>query len=123
MTQLKEDTLSELEPPEVKRREKNALKKKLRSVSHIEQSVDDCEAGANSKPGTSGNDGDDLKKKGIRPSKSDTSLTESFVMVDGEGGEGKRKMSNKQNVLRFGMLYIFRNVTNYVKYLIYVTSS
>lgn len=103
MTQLKEDTLSELDRPEVKRREKSALKKKLRSVSHIEQSVDDCEAGSSSKPGSSGNgDGDDIKKKGIRPSKSDTSLTESFVMIDGEGAEGKRRMSNKQNVLRIG---------------------
>ena len=104
MTQLKEDSLSELEPPEVKRREKSALKKKLRSVSHIEQSVDDCAASTSSKPGTSATaaDGDDLKKKGIRPSKSDTSLTDSFVVVDGEGGEGKRRLSNKQNVLRVG---------------------
>jgi hypothetical protein len=68
---------------------------KLRSVSHIEQSIDD--------------DGDfeevaSALEKGIRPSKSDTSLTESFVMVDSDGGGcgGGRKMSNKQNMLRDG---------------------
>lgn len=63
---------------------------KLRSVSHIEQTddTDDFEDGAVA------------VEKGIRPSKSDTSLTESFVMIDNDGGG--RRLSNKQNVLRDG---------------------
>ncbi len=66
---------------------------KLKSVSHIEQSLDDSD------------DFEDItSEKGIRPSKSDTSLTESFVMIDkdGGGGSGGRRLSNKQNVLRDG---------------------
>lgn len=68
---------------------------KLRSVSHIEQSVDDPDD-FEEIPSTS--------EKGIRPSKSDTSLTESFVMIDNDGGGGGRRLSNKQNILRDGKL-------------------
>ncbi|CAG9799140.1 unnamed protein product [Chironomus riparius] len=66
---------------------------KLRSVSHIEQSVDDPDD-FEEIPSSS--------EKGIRPSKSDTSLTESFVMIDNDGGGGGRRFSNKQNILRAG---------------------
>lgn len=68
---------------------------KLRSVSHIEQSMDDSDGFEDVAAAV---------EKGIRPSKSDTSLTESFVMVDSDGGGcgGGRKMSNKQNLLRDG---------------------
>lgn len=69
---------------------------KLRSVSHIEQTVDDSD------------DFEDVAgavEKGIRPSKSDTSLTESFVMIDNDGGG--RRLSNKQNVLRDGEWALF----------------
>jgi WD repeat and FYVE domain-containing protein 3 len=64
---------------------------KLRSVSHIEQTVDDSD-GFEDVTGP--------PEKGIRPSKSDTSLTESFVMIDNDGGG--RRMSYKQNILRDG---------------------
>lgn len=91
MTQLKEvgDGVKRRNGDNNRRRES-----KLRSVSHIEQSVDDSDgfedvAGA--------------VEKGIRPSKSDTSLTDTFVMVDNDGGGGNgRRMSNKQNILRDG---------------------
>lgn len=76
----------------VKRRS-NRRDVKLRSVSHIEQSVDDSDGF------------EDVvcsSEKGIRPSKSDTSLTESFVMIDNDGGG--RRLSNKQNILRDGEL-------------------
>lgn len=89
MTQLKDagDGVKRRSGDETRRRET-----KLRSVSHIEQSIDDsdcfedvaCTAGSS----------------GIRPSKSDTSLTESFVMIDSDGGG--RRLSNKQNILRDG---------------------
>lgn len=79
----------------VKRRTGEATRRretKLRSVSHIEQSNDDCDGFEDvaCAPSTSG----------IRPSKSDTSLTESFVMIDNDGGG--RRLSNKQNILRDG---------------------
>lgn len=81
----------------VRRRTGESLRKreaKLKSVSHIEQSLDDSD------------DFEEIaNEKGIRPSKSDTSLTESFVMIDSEGGGsngGGRRLSNKQNVLRDG---------------------
>lgn len=91
MTQLKEvgDGVKRRNGDNNRRRES-----KLRSVSHIEQSVDDSDgfedvAGA--------------VEKGIRPSKSDTSLTDTFVMVDNDGGGGSgRRLSNKQNILRDG---------------------
>lgn len=90
MTQLKEtgDGVKRRNVEGVRRREA-----KLRSVSHIEQTVDDSD------------DFEDVgfsAEKGIRPSKSDTSLTESFVMIDNDGGGGGRRLSNKQNVLRDG---------------------
>ena len=69
---------------------------KLRSVSHIEQSMDDPDD-FEEIPTTS--------EKGIRPSKSDTSLTESFVMIDNDGVGGGRRLSNKQNILRDGELW------------------
>ena len=84
----------------VKRRNGGRRESKLRSVSHIEQSVDDCD------------DFEDVacasSEKGIRPSKSDTSLTESFVMIDndGVGGGGGRRLSYKQNILRDGELVV-----------------
>lgn len=84
----------------VRRRTGDNLRKreaKLKSVSHIEQSLDDFD------------DFEDIAtEKGIRPSKSDTSLTESFVMIDSEGGGsggGLRRLSSKQNVLRDGECY------------------
>lgn len=77
---------------EVKRRNNSRRESNLRSVSHIEQSVDDSDEEI---PTTS--------EKGIRPSKSDTSLTESFVMIDNDGASGGgRRLSNKQNILRDG---------------------
>ena len=84
MTQLKEAGDG------VKRRN-GRRESKLRSVSHIEQTVDDSDGF------------EDIAcppEKGIRPSKSDTSLTESFVMIDNDGGG--RRLSNKQNILRDG---------------------
>ena len=84
MTQLKENSDG------VKRRN-GRRESKLRSVSHIEQTVDDSDGF------------EDIAcppEKGIRPSKSDTSLTESFVMIDNDGGG--RRLSNKQNILRDG---------------------
>lgn len=108
MTQLKET--EELSGGDiVKRRDRDVVRRreqKLRSVSHIEQSVDDC-SGSNDVFDEAGSS----CEKGIRPSKSDTSLTESFVMIDNENGGGngnningggKRRLSNKQNVLRDG---------------------
>lgn len=99
MTQLKNagETVKYRNDESVRRREP-----KLRSVSHIEQSIDDSD------------DFEDVAaavEKGIRPSKSDTSLTESFVMVDGEGGGcgGGRKMSNKQNLLRDGKHFLLKS--------------
>lgn len=93
MTQLK--NVGEV----VRRRTGDNLRKreaKLKSVSHIEQSLDDS---------------DDFEEiateKGIRPSKSDTSLTESFVMIENEGNGGGRRLSNKQNMLRDGELQNF----------------
>lgn len=90
MTQLKDASDG------VKRRNVDGIRRreaKLRSVSHIEQTVDDSD------------DFEDVacaSEKGIRPSKSDTSLTESFVMIDNDGGG--RRLSNKQNILRDGEL-------------------
>lgn len=91
MSQLKDST-------EVRRRSSGAARReiKLRSVSHIEQQTFD--------------DNDDFEniacggEKGIRPSKSDTSLTDSFVMIDNDGGGnscGARK-NNSLNMLRDG---------------------
>lgn len=86
----------------VKRRNTDGVRRreaKLRSVSHIEQTVDDSD------------DFEDVAcapEKGIRPSKSDTSLTESFVMIDNDGGG--RRLSNKQNILRDGELDLKSNV-------------
>lgn len=110
MTQLKEtEELSGNGNDIVKRRDRDVVRRreqKLRSVSHIEQSVDDC-SGSNDVFDEAGSS----NEKGIRPSKSDTSLTESFVMIDSENGGGngnningggKRRLSNKQNVLRDG---------------------
>lgn len=110
MTQLKEtEELSGNGNDIVKRRDRDVVRRreqKLRSVSHIEQSVDDC-SGSNDVFDEAGSS----CEKGIRPSKSDTSLTESFVMIDNENGGGngnningggKRRLSNKQNVLRDG---------------------
>lgn len=79
----------------VKRRNGDASRRreaKLRSVSHIEQTVDDSDGFEEVACAT---------EKGIRPSKSDTSLTESFVMIDNDGGGGGRRFS-KQNILRDG---------------------
>lgn len=93
MTQLKDagDGVKRRTGEVVRRRES-----KLRSVSHIEQTVDDSD------------DFEDVacaSEKGIRPSKSDTSLTESFVMIDNDGGGGGgRRLSQKQNILRDGEL-------------------
>lgn len=78
----------------VKRRNTDGIRRreaKLRSVSHIEQTVDDSDGFE---------DVACASEKGIRPSKSDTSLTESFVMIDNDGGG--RRLSNKQNILRDG---------------------
>lgn len=72
---------------------------KLRSVSHIEQTVDDSDGF---------DDAACAPEKGIRPSKSDTSLTESFVMIDNDGGG--RRLSNKQNILRDGEWRLQLNV-------------
>lgn len=89
MTQLKDagDGVKRRSGENVRRREA-----KLRSVSHIEKTVDDSD------------DFEDVtcttEAKGIRPSKSDTSLTESFVMIDNDGGG--RRLSHKQNILRDG---------------------
>lgn len=87
MTQLKDAGETS-----VKRRIGARRESKLRSVSHIEKSVDDSD------------EFDDVPcerpEKGIRPSKSDTSLTESFVMIDSDGSG--RRLSNKQNILRDG---------------------
>lgn len=97
MTQLKDISSN------VKRRIGDGIRRheaKLRSVSHIEQSVDDQD------------DFEEItstSEKGIRPSKSDTSLTESFVMIDNDGGGGRR-LSNKQNILRDGKWRLFTNV-------------
>lgn len=44
---------------------------------------------------------DGTKGRGIRPSKSDTSLTDSFVVVDSEYG-GRKKGQGNQNILREG---------------------
>lgn len=84
MTQLKDASDG------VKRRN-GRRESKLRSVSHIEQTVDDSD-GFEDIAGP--------PEKGIRPSKSDTSLTESFVMIDNDGGG--RRLSYKQNILRDG---------------------
>lgn len=87
----------------VKRRSGDGIRRretKLRSVSHIEKSVDDLD------------DFEDVAcgpEKGIRPSKSDTSLTESFVMVDNDGGG--RRLSNKQNILRDGECLQLKNTS------------
>lgn len=89
MTQLKDAGDSG-----VKRRNTEGVRRreaKLRSVSHIEQTVDDSDGFEDVACAT---------EKGIRPSKSDTSLTESFVMIDNDGGG--RRLSNKQNILRDG---------------------
>jgi hypothetical protein len=76
----------------VKRRNNGRRESQLRSISHIEQSVDDSD-----------DEVPTASEKGIRPSKSDTSLTESFVMIDNDGGGGGgRRLSNKQNILRDG---------------------
>ncbi|KAL7045562.1 hypothetical protein ACKWTF_002261 [Chironomus riparius] len=80
---------------------------KLRSVSHIEQSVDDPDD-FEEIPSSS--------EKGIRPSKSDTSLTESFVMIDNDGGGGGRRFSNKQNILRAGELQYYRGSHKVLKF-------
>lgn len=77
----------------VKRRNGARRDSKLRSVSHIEQTVDDSDGFE---------DVACASEKGIRPSKSDTSLTESFVMIDNDGGG--RLLSYKQNILRDGEL-------------------
>lgn len=99
MTQLKDiSTNIKLRNDGIRRHEA-----KLRSVSHIEQSVDDPDD-FEEIPSTS--------EKGIRPSKSDTSLTESFVMIDNDGGGGGRRLSNKQNILRDGE---FRYSTKFYK--------
>lgn len=88
MTQLKESNDA------VKRRS-GRREGKLRSVSHIEQTADDCDDFENITCGI---------EKGIRPSKSDTSLTESFVMIDNDGGGngGGSRKNNTLNVLRDG---------------------
>lgn len=52
---------------------------------------------------------DGNKGRGIRPSKSDTSITDSFVVVDSEYG-GKKKGQGNQNILREGK-------RNYIWYL------
>lgn len=95
MTQLKDSNEA------VKRRNGSGRREgKLRSVSHIEQTADDCEDFENITSGT---------EKGIRPSKSDTSLTESFVMIDNDGGGngvGGSRKNNTQNILRDGKLKI-----------------
>lgn len=83
MTQLKE-------AGEGVKRRGGRRESKLRSVSHIEQ-TDDSDGFE---------DVASASEKGIRPSKSDTSLTESFVMIDNDGGG--RRLSNKQNILRDG---------------------
>jgi hypothetical protein len=93
MSMLKDDAPSSITL--VKRRDRRR-DSKLRSVSHIEHSVDDSAAEdemAEKMP----------SEKGIRPSKSDTSLTESFVVVDNDGdGIGRKKFTNRQNILRNG---------------------
>lgn len=48
-------------------------------------------------------DDDSSKPKGIRPSKSDTSLTDSFVVIDTEYN-GKNKKAGNQYILREGKL-------------------
>lgn len=90
MSQLKDST-------EVRRRSSGAARRevKLRSVSHIEQTFDDNDDFENIVCGG---------EKGIRPSKSDTSLTDSFVMIDNDGGGngGSSRKNNSVNMLRDG---------------------
>lgn len=98
MTQLKDagDGVKRRSGEGIRRREA-----KLRSVSHIEKTADDSD------------DFEDVScapEKGIRPSKSDTSLTESFVMVDNDGGS--RRFSNKQNILRDGEWSLQKNAAD-----------
>lgn len=118
MSMLKEESTA---PSDFVKRRDRRRDSKLRSVSHIEQSVDDSAANTGS---------DDMpsdkisSEKGIRPSKSDTSLTESFVMVDNDAGDGigaRKRLSNKQNILRSGkkikleINYGLRLTRNYFK--------
>lgn len=74
------------------------MKTKLRSVSHIES---ECSSEMNSEKSASKVENDGKMKKGIRPSKSDTSLTDSFVIIDNEF-ETKKKALNPENLLREG---------------------
>lgn len=88
MSQLKDST-------EVRRRSSAGRREvKLRSVSHIEQASEDNDGFENIACGG---------EKGIRPSKSDTSLTDSFVMIDNDGGGSKK--NNSINMLRDGEFY------------------
>lgn len=85
MSQLKDST-------EVRRRSSAGRREvKLRSVSHIEQASEDNDDFENIACGG---------EKGMRPSKSDTSLTDSFVMIDNDGGGSKK--NNTINMLRDG---------------------
>jgi hypothetical protein len=77
----------------------SSSKPKLRSVSHIETEESISE---DSSVISNGKDDDvKLQSKGIRPSKSDTSLTDSFVVIDNEYGN-KKKNASRQNLLRPG---------------------
>lgn len=71
---------------------------KIRCNSNIE-TEDDLNAVGTSKGDHHEEDGN--KGRGIRPSKSDTSITDSFVVVDSEYG-GKKKGQGNQNILREG---------------------
>lgn len=80
---------------------------KTRCSSHktIEPGCPICAASpaANASPKKNFSEDDASNKgRGIRPSKSDTSLTESFVVVDGEYNKKKY-----QNSLREGKFYFF----------------
>lgn len=71
--------------------------KKNRCPTHNEIDENCSKCKGESGPRTTGTDDDAVKGRGIRPSKSDTSLTDSFVVVDNEYNKKKN-----QNMLRDG---------------------
>lgn len=86
------------ESKKTKADEERKLLIKIRCNSNIE-TEDDLNAVGTSKGDHHEEDGN--KGRGIRPSKSDTSLTDSFVVVDSEYG-GRKKGQGNQNILREG---------------------
>lgn len=87
------------ESKKTKADEERKLLIKIRCNSNIE-TEDDLNAAGTSK----GDEEDGNKGRGIRPSKSDTSLTDSFVVVDSEYG-GRKKGQGNQNILREGNFF------------------